>query len=108
RHPYCDRDFYSRQAFIDHCNTYHRARQVRIVGYSSGSAYYDDCRDRGYYNDNLRTYDRDDGYYDGDWDNRDRNCRDDRDRRDYRDYRDYRDRHYRNGDDDDQGDDDDD
>src|SRR5215475_9255333 len=66
RDPYCDRDFYSRQAFIDHCNTYHRARQVRIVHYSSGRQYYDDCQERGYYGDGRygdRTYQRDDGYY---------------------------------------------
>jgi len=84
RDPYCDRDFYSRQAFVDHCNTYHRSREVRIVHYSSGRQYYDDCQDRGYYGDSRygdRTYQRDDGYYRGD---------------DYRgDYRDD-DRYYRN------------
>src|SRR5215475_9356976 len=68
RDPYCDRDFYSRQAFIDHCNQYHRSREVRIVYYSSGRQYYDDCQSRGYYGGgyNDRTYQRDDGYYRGD------------------------------------------
>jgi len=66
RDPYCDRDFSSRQEFIDHCNRYHRSREVRIVHYSSGRQYYDDCQDRGYYGNggyNDRTYQRDDGYY---------------------------------------------
>jgi hypothetical protein len=66
RDPYCDRDFSSRQEFIDHCNRYHRSREVRIVHYSSGRQYYDDCQDRGYYGNggyDDRTYQRDDGYY---------------------------------------------
>jgi hypothetical protein len=117
RDPYCDRDFYSRQAFVDHCNTYHRSREVRIVRYSSGRDYYDACRDRGYYNDGYqssRTYDRDNGRYrgsrgDGDGNNRDyqgdRDCRDCGDNRgDYsrdRDYHKSRDYRQDDGDDDD-------
>ena len=74
RDPYSDQAYYSRQEFIDHCNAAYHPRRILIVRYSSAGAYYDDCRNRGYYDDGYRTYDRDEGVYrgyhgDGDDDN---------------------------------------
>ena len=78
RDPYCDRDFDSRDAFYDHCNRYHHTREVHVVRYTDSRTYYDDCRDRGYY----------DGSYSRTWERESRRDPDYRNR-DYRDYDDY-------------------
>lgn len=65
RDPYCDRSFHSRASFDDHCRSYHRSREVRVVRYSSHQDYYDDCDRRGYYEGDYEDYrDRSYDYYD--------------------------------------------
>jgi hypothetical protein len=71
RDPYCDRPFYSRASFDDHCRTYHRSREVRVVQYSSSQDYYDDCDRHGYYEGEYERY-RDRDYRDRDYRDRDR------------------------------------